>query len=345
MQIWGIRLFFILASAVAFYLSDIANPTNAFIGFAVACVLVAGEISLHVSRTRRIIASAVGLAFGLLISYGLLQLLNQPNSIFSQSTGLLSSVLYVVVILGFGYIGMISGYYISESLPVVRLLNSYRYTQTGTPFTTNESNGFKILDTSVIIDGRILEICETQFIDGTLLIPRFVLNELQHIADSTELLRRNKGRRGFDILRSLQNSPSIAVEIIEEDVTHLTEVDAKLVHLARKHFAKIITNDLNLNKVAELQGVTVLNINELANAIRPIVVAGEIIQVHLQKIGKEPNQGVGYLDDGTMVIVEDGKPYIGQTLEVVVTQMLRTSTGQMIFARNAEESPPEKVLR
>ena len=183
---------------------------------------------------------------------------------------------------------------------------------------TNDANGFKLLDTSVIIDGRILEVCETQFIDGTLLIPRFVLNELQHIADSADLLRRNKGRRGFDILRSLQNSPSIAVEIIEEDVPHLDEVDAKLVHLARKHFAKIITNDLNLNKVAELQGVTVLNINELANAIRPIVVAGEIIQVHLQKIGKESNQGVGYLDDGTMVIVEGGKSHIGQTIDVVV---------------------------
>lgn len=338
MQIWGIRVFFIFASAIVFYFPN-TNLTDAFIGFAIACILVAGEISLHVPHTRRIVSSGVGLAFGLLISQGLLQLLNQPDSIVQNST------LKIAVTLGFGYVGMVCGYHISESLPVVRLLNSHRYIQTGTPFATNDSNGFKILDTSVIIDGRILEICETQFIDGTLLIPRFVLNELQNIADSTELLRRNKGRRGFDILRSLQNSPSIAVEIIEEDVTHLTEVDAKLVHLARKYFAKIITNDLNLNKVAELQGVTVLNINELANAIRPIVVAGEIIQVHLQKVGKEPNQGVGYLDDGTMVIVEDGKSYIGQTLDVVVTQMLRTSTGQMIFARNADESPSEKGFR
>ena len=339
MQIWGIRLFFILASAVACYLPN-TNLSNGFVGFAVACILVAGEISLQVSHTRRIVASCVGLGFGLLISQGLLQFLGQSDSILNQNP-----TLRVVILLACGYIGMVCGYHISESLPVVRLLNSHRYIQTGTPFATNDSNGFKILDTSVIIDGRILEICETQFIDGTLLIPRFVLNELQHIADSTDLLRRNKGRRGFDILRSLQNSPSIAVEIIEEDATHLTEVDAKLVHFARKYYAKIITNDLNLNKVAELQGVTVLNINELANAIRPIVVAGEIIQVHLQKVGKEPNQGVGYLDDGTMVIVEDGKPYIGQTLDVVVTQMLRTSTGQMIFARNADESPSEKGLR
>lgn len=339
MQIWVIRLFFMFASAVICYILS-NNLSYAFIAFAIACVLVAGEITLHVSSTRRVVASTVGLAFGVLVALCLLQIFNQSESILNKSMPLKT-----VVILGIGYIGMVTGYYISESLPFTKILNSHRYIQTGAHYTSSESNGFKILDTSVIIDGRILEICETQFIDGTLLIPRFVLNELQHIADSTELLRRNKGRRGFDILRSLQNSPSIDVEIIEEDVTHLTEVDAKLVHLARKYLAKIITNDLNLNKVAELQGVTVLNINELANAIRPIVVAGEIIQVHLQKVGKEPNQGVGYLDDGTMVIVEDGKSHIGQTLEVVVTQMLRTSTGQMIFARNADESTYEKELR
>lgn len=340
MQIWGIRLFFILASAVACYLPN-TSLSRGFVGFAIACVLVAGEISLQVTQMRRIVASIVGLALGLTVSFGVFQLLHLSGPFFNPSDELWAMVSKFVLILGIGYIGMICGYYISESTPVVRLLNSYRYTQTGTPFATNDANGFKILDTSVIIDGRILEICETQFIDGTLLIPRFVLNELQHIADSADVLRKNKGRRGFDILRSLQNSPYIAVEIIEEDVPHLTEVDAKLVHFAQKHYAKIITNDLNLNKVAELQGVKVLNINELANAIRPIVGAGEIIQVQLQKVGKEPNQGVGYLDDGTMVIVEEGKDSIGQTLDVVVTQMLRTSTGQMIFARNVDSADLE----
>lgn len=342
MQIWVIRVSFSFLSAIGCYLIT-KDLIIGVVGLFSAGVLVVGEILLHQSKTRRYVASVIGLTFGLLISWTVMSLLNNLSNIkIDQSNVWLFRVSYIVVILGFGYIGTVCGYYIAESLPVVRLFSSYRYTQMGTQFATNDSNGFKILDTSVIIDGRILEICETQFIDGTLLIPRFVLNELQHIADSTELLRRNKGRRGFDILRSLQNSPSIAVEIIEEDVPHLDEVDAKLVHLARKHFAKIITNDLNLNKVAELQGVTVLNINELANAIRPIVVAGEIIQVHLQKIGKEPNQGVGYLDDGTMVIVEDGKQYIGHTLDVVVTQMLRTSTGQMIFARNVDDSSSEK---
>lgn len=339
MQVKIIRISFIITSGVLCYLPD-KNFLHAGIGFGVAVILVVCEYYLRIPTTRRFVASIVGLAFGLLISQGLILLLNQPDTIFNQY-----AILRNILMIGCGYIGLICGYYLSESLPIVRLFNSYRYSQMGTPFATNDSNGFKILDTSVIIDGRILEICETQFVDGTLLIPRFVLNELQHIADSTDLLRKNKGRRGFDILRSLQNSPSIAVEIIEEDVPHLDEVDAKLVHLAKKHYAKIITNDLNLNKVAELQGVTVLNINELANAIRPIVVAGEIIQVHLQKIGKEPNQGVGYLDDGTMVIVEDGKSFIGHTLDVVVTQMLRTSTGQMIFARNVDEPTSEKGYR
>lgn len=343
MQIWGIRLFFIIASViVCFNLTDAAAAR--FGGIAIACIFVAGEFCFHLPRARRFIASAVGLAFGLLISQVLLRFL--PESAASTTQGIdVNKGLELAITFGLGYIGMVSGYYISVSLPVVRLLDSYRYSQMGALAGTSGGDDFKILDTSVIIDGRILEICHTQFIDGTLLIPRFVLNELQHIADSTDLLRRNKGRRGFDILRSLQKSPFIAVEIVEEEVTHLTEVDAKLVHLARKYAAKIITNDLNLNKVAELQGVKVLNINELANAIRPIVIAGEIIQVHLQKVGKEPKQGVGYLDDGTMVIVEDGKAHIGQTLDVVVTQMLRTSTGQMIFARNADAPTPEKGTR
>ncbi|MCG9127860.1 PIN domain-containing protein [Candidatus Poribacteria bacterium] len=335
MQIWGVRFVFIIASAVACYLPQTSISTG-FVGFAIACILVAGEISLQVTQLRKIVACIIGLALGLIVSLGVYQLLPLSGPFFNPRDELWETISKFLIVIGIGYVGMICAYYISESPNVVRMFNSYRYTQTGTPFATNDANGFKILDTSVIIDGRILEICETQFIDGTLLIPRFVLNELQHIADSADILRKNKGRRGFDILRSLQNSPYIAVEIIEEDVPHLTEVDAKLVHFAQKHFAKILTNDLNLNKVAELQGVKVLNINELANAIRPIVVAGEIIQVHLQKIGKEPNQGVGYLDDGTMVIVEDGKDNIGQTLDVVVTQMLRTSTGQMIFARNSD---------
>ena len=325
MQVWGIRLFFIVASAASCYLIY-DNPLTLLIGFIVALILVGAEFCLHIPNLRGIIASAIGLSMGLLIASGILSLSSLSND-----------NLKLVIALGIGYAGLIGGYRLSTSVNLSHIFGSDTSNGTGESRAGKATNSLKILDTSVIIDGRILEICQTKFIEGTLVIPRFVLNELQHIADSTEPLRRNKGRRGFDILRALQNNPAIEVEITEEEVPHLPEVDAKLVHLAQKQDATIITNDLNLNKVAELQSVKVLNINELSNAVRPVVIAGEVIQVLLLKEGKEPNQGVGYLDDGTMVIVEEGKPYIGQTLNVEVTQMLRTSAGQMIFTRIKED--------
>jgi uncharacterized protein YacL len=325
MQVWGIRLFFILASAASCYIIY-DNPLFTLIGFVVALVLVGAEFCLHIPNLRGIIAGAIGLSIGLLLSCGVLSLLSLSND-----------NLKLVIALGIGYAGLMGGYRLSTSVNLSHVFGSDTSNRTGESRARKTTNNLKILDTSVIIDGRILEICQTKFIEGTLVIPRFVLNELQHIADSTEPLRRNKGRRGFDILRALQNNPAIVVEITEEEVPHLPEVDAKLVHLAQKQDATIITNDLNLNKVAELQSVKVLNINELSNAVRPVVIAGEVIQVLLLKEGKEPNQGVGYLDDGTMVIVEEGKPYIGQTLNVEVTQMLRTSAGQMIFTRIKED--------
>ncbi|MCE2414954.1 PIN domain-containing protein [Candidatus Poribacteria bacterium] len=324
MKIWGIRLFFIIASAASCYIIS-RDPIAAIVGFVVALLLVGAEICLRTPSVRSIIASLMGLAVGLLVSIAILPLLSQ-----------LDDNLKIVMVLSLGYVGMMCGYYLSTTLDLSQLLESNKSTRPGDSRAVHAASNFKILDTSVIIDGRILEICQTKFIEGTLVIPRFVLNELQHIADSTEPLRRNKGRRGFDILRALQNNPAIDVEISEEEVPHLPEVDAKLVHLAQQQGATIITNDLNLNKVAELQSVKVLNINELSNAVRPVVIAGEVIQVLLLKEGKEPNQGVGYLDDGTMVIVEDGKPYIGSALNVEVTQMLRTSAGQMIFTRIKE---------
>ena len=324
MKVWGIRLFFIIASAASCYIVY-RNPLAAIVGFIIALFLVGAEICLRIPNVRSIISGLIGLAVGLLVSLAILPLLSQ-----------LDSNLKIAIILSLSYAGMMSGYHLSMTLDLTQLLGSKVPARPGESGSDQTSSNLKILDTSVIIDGRILEICHTKFIEGTLAIPRFVLNELQHIADSTEPLRRNKGRRGFDILRALQNNPAIDVEITEEEVPHLPEVDAKLVHLAQQRGATIITNDLNLNKVAELQSVKVLNINELSNAVRPVVIAGEVIQVLLLKEGKEPNQGVGYLDDGTMVIVEDGKPYIGSTLNVEVTQMLRTSAGQMIFTRRKE---------
>jgi uncharacterized protein YacL len=191
----------------------------------------------------------------------------------------------------------------------------------------------KILDTSVIIDGRIADICKTGFIEGTLVIPSFVLEELRHIADSSDTLKRNRGRRGLDILNKIQKELNVDVEIYEGDFEDVAEVDSKLVKLAQVLDGKIITNDFNLNKVAELQNVPVLNINELANAVKPVVLPGEEMIVQVIKDGKETGQGVAYLDDGTMIVVDGGKKHIGETIGVMVTSVLQTAAGRMIFAR------------
>jgi len=200
-----------------------------------------------------------------------------------------------------------------------------------------QSNDLKILDTNVIIDGRILDICETGFIEGTLIIPRFVLRELQYIADSSDILRRNRGRRGLDILHAMQKSPNIDVRISEEDFLDIEEVDAKLIALAKSMGAKVVTNDFNLNQVAELQAVMVLNINELANAVKPVILPGETMTVRVVKEGKEYRQGVAYLDDGTMVVVDNGRTLMGQSVDVMVTSILQTAAGRMIFTKKKEE--------
>ena len=191
----------------------------------------------------------------------------------------------------------------------------------------------KILDTSVIIDGRIADICKTGFIEGTLVIPGFILEELQHIADSSDLLKRNRGRRGLDILNKIQKELDVKVLIYEGDFDEISEVDSKLVRLAKVLNGKVLTNDFNLNKVCELQGVSVLNINDLANAVKPVVLPGEEIVVQVIKDGKEHGQGVAYLDDGTMIVVEGGRDFIGTTMEAMVTSVLQTSAGRMIFAK------------
>ncbi len=197
----------------------------------------------------------------------------------------------------------------------------------------NKTGSDKILDTSVIIDGRIFDICKTGFIEGNFIIPEFVLEELQHIADSADDLKRNRGRRGLDILRQMQNDPEIEVEIISRDFEEISEVDSKLVKLAQIIEGRVLTNDYNLNKVAELQGVKVLNINELANAVKPVVLPGEEMYVKVIKEGKENGQGVAYLDDGTMIVIEEGIKYMGDDISVLVTSILQTAAGRMIFAR------------
>ncbi|MBI3621026.1 MAG: PIN domain-containing protein [Nitrospirae bacterium] len=197
--------------------------------------------------------------------------------------------------------------------------------------------GPKILDTSVIIDGRIADLCETGFIEGNFILPQFILQELQHIADSSDSLKRARGRRGLDVLRRVQEMPGITVRIVDDDFPQIREVDAKVVALAKKLGAKIMTNDLNLNKVASLQGVKVLNINELSNALRPVVLPGESLRVFVLKEGKEAGQGVAYLEDGTMVVVDDAKRLISKYVDVIVTSVLQTTAGRMIFTKLREE--------
>jgi uncharacterized protein YacL len=196
---------------------------------------------------------------------------------------------------------------------------------------------YKILDTSVVIDGRIADICETGFLDGTLVIPHFVLRELQQVADSADTLKRNRGRRGLDILQRIQKMAGINVQFVENDYPQVREVDMKLIELAKELDAKIVTNDFNLNKVAQLRGVEVLNINELANALKPVYLPGETMKVFILKEGKEFNQGIAYLDDGTMVVVDNARKMIGKTVESSVTSVLQTTAGKMIFGRYEEK--------
>ena len=199
------------------------------------------------------------------------------------------------------------------------------------------------MDTSVIIDGRIVEICETGFVDGTLVVPRFVLQELQHIADASDPLRRARGKRGFEVLERLRRTSKVKVDVTERDFAQVREVDGKLMELARALSAKILTNDSNLSRVAQLRGIEVLNINELVSALRPIALPGEPMRVLVVREGKEAGQGVGYLDDGTMVVVDGGRRHLGQTVDVIVTSVLQTTAGRMIFTRPRDEEPAPRV--
>jgi len=208
------------------------------------------------------------------------------------------------------------------------------------PKTVALKQAYKVLDTSVIIDGRVADVCETGFLEGTIVVPQFVLRELQQIADSSDALKRNRGKRGFDVLQRLQRVSKITVRIMDEDFPAIREVDRKLIELAKSLNGKVVTNDYNLNKIAELSGVPVLNINELANSLKPVVLPGELMHLQVVKEGKEAGQGVAYLDDGTMVVVDHGRKLIGQMVDVTVTSVLQTTAGRMIFARLAPMEEP-----
>jgi uncharacterized protein YacL len=269
---------------------------------------------------RNLIAGFIGLVLGLLIS----ALLSIPISFLPSPLGKILPSIATIIVTSFAV--MVA---IIRQNDLLRLLGS-RFALKGEPL---PSENYIILDTSVIIDGRIVDISRTGFLRGTLLIPRFVLNELRYIADSQDILRRNRGRRGLEMLEKLRKEAIIPVQVSDIDVEEGKEVDEKLILLARKLQCPILTNDYNLNRIARLQGVEVLNLNELANAVKTVVLPGESITIHIIQEGKEPNQGVGYLDDGTMVVVENGRRFINSTIEVTVTKVLQTDKGRIIFAQ------------
>lgn len=280
------------------------------------------EESLVKAPITDLIFGSVGLAFGLLIAFLVGYALTSIKVLF------LNTVAPIVLTLLFGYLGFQVGFKKRDELLSLFSRGKKKVNEEET-----EKKELKILDTSVIIDGRIADICQTGFLEGTIVIPQFVLEELQHIADSSDVLKRNRGRRGLDILNRIQKELSIKVEIYEGDFEDIQEVDSKLVKLAKVVNGIVVTNDFNLNKVCEFQGVSVLNINDLANAVKPVVLPGEEMKVQVIKDGKEQNQGIAYLDDGTMIVVEDGRDYIGKYIDVLVTSVLQTSAGRMIFAK------------
>jgi len=293
---------------------------NVLFGFVLGVLIVVFEMRLKDTSVTHMVGALLGGAIGLAAAKTIGAAMYWAN----LSDGKVV-FLHSMILLAFPYLGLVLGARRGEWFEPANLVGLFR--------ATGPRKRYRILDTSVIIDGRIADICETGFIDGTLVIPQFVLKELQLVADSSDSMKRNRGRRGLDILQKIQKMAGVDVMISDMDFPDVREVDLKLIELARTLQGKIVTNDFNLNKVAQLRGVEVLNINELANSLKPVVLPGEIMKVFILKEGKEYNQGVAYLDDGTMVVVDNARKMIGKTIDVVVTSVLQTTAGKMIFGR------------
>jgi len=328
MTVLFIRVFFVMMSVVVGYtigtlFAESSLPWNfigAGCGLIISAFIVIFEVAMRRVSVRNLSAAVFGLIFGLFMGWivtSAVKLIPMDDRMFSA--------LQLGIILIFCYLGMVMAIRGKDEfnliIPYVKFARQH------------QGEDIIVLDTSVIIDGRIADICQTKFITGRFILPRFVLKELQQVADSQDSLKRTRGRRGLDILRRIQKNTSIDVKIHDEDFQDIKEVDSKLVKLAKVLNAKIFTNDYNLNKIAELQGVEVLNINELANALKPVVLPGEQLDARITKEGKEHNQGVAYLDDGTMVVVDNARHLIGKMARIIVTSVLQTSAGRMIFGR------------
>jgi uncharacterized protein YacL len=324
-----VRTLFVLSVTYAAFLTRPFSAhiaINLAVGAALGLLMILVETRLRDAEVTDLLGALIGGAIGL----GLAKTIGAAL-FWADTTEPRIVFLHSFVLLVFPYLGIVIGSRKSEWLQPARLAALFR--------DAGPQRRYRILDTSVIIDGRIADVCETGFLDGTLVIPQFVLKELQLVADSADSMKRNRGRRGLDILQKIQKMAGVDVMISDIDFPDVREVDLKLIELARTLQGKIVTNDFNLNKVAQLRGVDVLNINELANALKPVVLPGEFMKVFILKEGKEYNQGVAYLDDGTMVVVDNARRMISKNIDVVVTSVLQTTAGKMIFGRYIEAAP------
>ncbi len=296
-------------------------------GVMIALMIIGFEIRARRASLKTLIGGAVGSIGGIIGAYLIGMLISSQD--INTVPGELKTFLTIALAFFMGYIGLMVGAAKGDYLDLSAL---------GGIFSDKTvKQDYKILDTSVIIDGRIADVAETGFLGGTLIIPHFILAELQQVADSADSSKRQRGRRGLDMLQRLRNNSNLDIQLVETDFPAVKEVDLKLIELGKQLDAVIVTNDFNLNKVSELRGVSVLNINELANALKPVVLPGEAMRVFLLKEGKEYNQGVAYLDDGTMVVVDNARRLIGKTADIAVTSVLQTTAGKMIFGRLWEE--------
>jgi uncharacterized protein YacL len=329
MDLWVIRALLFAAILVSGYFIrpfGTNQPLTYIFSAALGLFIVIVEIRIRKLSMKTLLGAAIGSILGI-VGASLISLMIARMSFLNSQT---ETFVQLLVLILMTYVGLVSGANKGEYLDL---------TSFGGVFSDSASRkSSKVLDTSVIIDGRVADICKTGFLEGTLVVPHFVLRELQQIADSADSAKRNRGRRGLDVLEKIKSVPGVTVQIIEKDYPDVKEVDLKLIELAKEMSAKIVTNDFNLNKVSQLRGVEVLNINELANALKPVVLPGETMKVFILKEGKEYNQGVAYLDDGTMVVVDNARRMIGKTIATQVTSVLQTTAGKMIFGRFPEES-------
>jgi uncharacterized protein YacL len=310
-----------LAAIAAFFRPfALSSPAAAAVGAATAIAITFIALRLRQAGLKALIGGTAGMLVGGVLGLIFISVLNQGAQFFRVAVPLMA-----------GYIGLVVGISKSDSLR----LDVLGLAADGSPGVAE-----KVLDTSVIIDGRVADIAEAGFLDGNLIVPQFVLHELQLVADSSDSAKRNRGRRGLDVVQRLRSMPLVHLEVSGQDFPEIREVDLKLIEFAKLHHAKIVTNDFNLNKLAQVQGVEVLNINELANAVKPVVLPGEAMRVFILKEGKEYNQGVAYLDDGTMVVVDNARRLISKTVDITVTSVLQTTAGKMIFGKYDERQQP-----